>query len=430
MCRVDRRITPSVSSGLNFRRGAYREMQRTRKSSIAAATTAACLLAACAPVSAHFFVSPLDRLCASPETPGVGWRAEVFLGIPDNWAGSLLSAETYVAGLAPDFTFKTPYVDFPAGPEDSLLDADVAGIGAFLGGGITDVSDPAALNQPIGNFLIRFSALVDVRIADSTLGVSTMPVLLDFGTQGYGGYRMRLGSTSIYRVQNHVFNGNNPFFTENALVHGLGLFPITFTYYNRFDPQGANGHERVGVELYSFHPGGLPWPAGLNHFDPIGGYMTLAPPTPFYQPGDQPALARGDFDRDGAISLADFAAAQRCHTGDGGVATNACLVLDYDNDGDVDLADIAWLLNLLAGPAECALLPGDYDADNRIDLDDVRWFQWCVTAGGDEDRGTDQRGGLRVGCEAFDFDANSRIDLADWVVFQLLLFGPTLNVPE
>lgn len=366
---------------------------------------------------AHFFVSPLDRTSASPDAPGTGWRAEVYLDIPDNFAGSLLSAESYVAGRAPDFTFETAYVDFPPGPEDALLETEVADLGEWLGDGVTAVSDPAKLAHPMGNFLIRFSGLVNVRLAVNTLDIVGLPVLLDFGTQGYGGYRLRIGTTSIYRVQNHVFNGNNPFFTENALVHGLGLFPLQFTYYNRYDPTDAAGHERVGVELYSFYAGGLPWPAGANFTSTRFGNMTVTPPSAIYQPENIPPLARADADADGSVTLADFAAAQRCA---GGSPEPACAALDLDGDGAVADFDLEWLTRLLAGPGVHPLLPGDYNADNRVDLADFRWFQWCTAGGG----GGDDRGGLKVGCEAFDFDADAVIDAADFAVFQRFLFGP------
>jgi hypothetical protein len=372
-----------------------------------------------ASAQAHFFVSPLDRVAASPSEPGTGWSAEVFLDIPDNWASSLLSAETYTAGLSPDFTFRTAYVDFPPGPADALLDAEVPDMGTFLGGGISDVSDPDRLGHPMGNFVIRFKGLVNVRPEVNTLGIVGLPVLLDFGTQGYGGYRLKIGATSIYRIQNHVFNGDNPFFTENALVHGLGLFPIECTYLNRYDPAGEFGHERVGVELYSFYAGGLPWPAGANFVDPVFGEMTITPPTAIYQPDGVPPLARGDFDGDGSITLADFAGAQRCYSGPDGSIALTCSVMDFDSDGDVDGFDIERLTDLLAGPRVHPVLPGDYDADNRIDLADYRWFQWCFSASGDEDRG-----GLKVGCEAFDFDADGVIDIADFHMFGLLVFGP------
>ncbi|HRX85902.1 MAG TPA: hypothetical protein P5572_12865 [Phycisphaerae bacterium] len=366
---------------------------------------------------AHFFVSPLDRVSASPATPGTGWSAAVYLDIPDNFASSLLSAETYVASRAPDFTFHADYVDFPAGPQDSLLETDVPDMGTLLGSAATDVSDPAALAHPLGNFLIRFTGLVNVRPEVNALDIPGLPVLLDFGTQGYGGYRLRVGTTSIYRVQNHVFNGDNPFYSENALVHGFGLFPIQVTYFNRYDPTGAEGHERVGVELYSFYAGGLPWPAGTVINNPVFGPMTVTPPSAIYQPQDVPALARGDADGDGSITLADYAALQRCA---GGIALDdACAVMDLDGDGTMGDFDVHWFTQLLAGPGAYPLLPGDYNADNRVDLADYRWFQWCVQPGGGDDRA-----GLKVGCEAFDVDANARIDAADYAVFQRFVFGP------
>lgn len=55
-----------------------------------------------------------------------------------------------------------------------------------------------------------------------------------------------------------------------------------------------------------------------------------------------PLPGPGDFDADGDVDLADFAAWNACMTGpDGGLPAGACAAFDFDADGDVDLADFA-----------------------------------------------------------------------------------------
>lgn len=368
----------------------------------------------------HFFVVTADRVGASPAAEGSGWYAEVFLNIPEESAAQLLGAEAYIAVREPDFTFRTPYIDFPAGPADSVLDAELGTIGGFLNDYIFEVSDPALLDEPPGSFVIRFSGLLDVRFEHSTLGEFGLPALIDFATQGYGGYRTRIGSTSIYRVQDS-FAAGGPLFTENALVLGLGLFPIQVTYLNRFDPDNLNGQERAGVELYSWHGGGLPWPAGEVLAWPGFGPMTVTPPRVVYQPEQIESPPKGDFDADTGVTLADYQGLQNCQSGPGPAGLGPqCVKLDFDADDDVDVADVLQFVSMLRGPDEAALLPGDFDADQRIDLADAQWLQNCFSTGG----GEEDRLALDTGCEILDYDLNDQVDLEDYIHFASVLTGP------
>ena len=59
----------------------------------------------------------------------------------------------------------------------------------------------------------------------------------------------------------------------------------------------------------------------------------------------------GDWDTDGDVDLVDFAALQRCFTGSGGTAGDACAcAFDFDLDLDVDIADHAVFVPLISGP--------------------------------------------------------------------------------
>ena len=138
---------------------------------------------------AHVFVSYLHRQGAYPPHDGAGWLGEAFLNVPNfdldhhallqgcltganrAYAGDcrggdmdrdgdvdlrdfgrlqaafhdahLLHAQRYVADREPDFTFRTDWIDFPAGPENSRLDVDFSTVGGFLDDYIYDVSDPS-----------------------------------------------------------------------------------------------------------------------------------------------------------------------------------------------------------------------------------------------------------------------------------------------
>lgn len=63
------------------------------------------------------------------------------------------------------------------------------------------------------------------------------------------------------------------------------------------------------------------------------------------------ACASADFDSDGDVDLVDFAAFQRCFTGEGVAAGEVCECLfDFAPDGDVDNADYQEFYLLISGP--------------------------------------------------------------------------------
>ncbi|HRX84419.1 MAG TPA: hypothetical protein P5572_05305 [Phycisphaerae bacterium] len=62
-----------------------------------------------------------------------------------------------------------------------------------------------------------------------------------------------------------------------------------------------------------------------------------------------PLPGPGDFDADGDVDLADFAAWSGCMTGPHGSLSPGCAAFDFDADGDVDLVDFAAFARSLTG---------------------------------------------------------------------------------
>jgi formylglycine-generating enzyme required for sulfatase activity len=63
-----------------------------------------------------------------------------------------------------------------------------------------------------------------------------------------------------------------------------------------------------------------------------------------------PPIGEGDFNRDGTVSAADLYPLSDCPSGPGQAAAPQCAAFDFDQDGDVDLADYAELLPLVTVP--------------------------------------------------------------------------------
>lgn len=304
-----------------------------------------------APARADAQVTVLEefRVGATPAYEGSGWIGEAFLDIPDDSAQHLLSAESYVRDRTPDFTFRTDWIDFPAGPLSVDLDANFETIGDFLNDYIHDVSDPALLDTPFGHFLLRFSGFLAVRMTDDVsltenhLEQPGLPVWIETGTNGYDGYRTFIGD-DIYRVV--VVDPENGFHHVTAIIHATGLFPTTITYFNRYDPNGESEPSmgRAGIELYSWHGGGLAWPAGDKMVHPMRGSATLVPPRVVYQAEDILPVVKGDFNADSNLDLLDYRWFETCFTGalDGGIVLSlGCDAHDFDDDNDVDADDLA-----------------------------------------------------------------------------------------
>lgn len=306
-----------------------------------------------ASADAHVFLFEAYRAGAMPPYEGGGWVGAAYLNIPSASAAHLLTAEAYIANRPPDFTFRTNWIDFPAGPAAIAPDADFITMGDFLNDYIYDVSDPSKLDEPFGHFVLRFSGYLRIAFVDNTLADPNPPIWVEFGTAGCDGYRLRVHDT-IYRLP--IAPADNNFYFENCITEVPGMYPIQFTYFNRYDPQNAVNMDRAGVELYSWHGGGLPWPAGNNLVHPVLGPATIVPPWVIYQANDVQPLIAGDFDADSDVDLSDMQWMQNCYTGSGDeeggfLLEPGCPALDFDEDVDVELSDYAGFREVFAGPS-------------------------------------------------------------------------------
>lgn len=335
------------------------------RSPLVAAGLFACVVGVPA-VRGDFFIDSTVRVGAYPHYDGSGWYCEVWLELPDGVATTLTSAQNYVEPLPSDFSLRAAWIDFPAGPaeidctcrldqpckdeEVCDFDIDFDTMGDFFNDYVSEVSDPAALNEPFGNFFMRCTGLLKVTPYDRTGIVinSSYPMWLDIGTSAYDGYSTVIDRT-IYRGQ--VANINNDgWLTENALFGAGGLYPIVIQYFNRYQDQPTGTFpflERAGIELYSWHGGGLPWPAGAAHlWHPVHGPSTVLPPWVVYQPEDVQPILSSDFDGDSDVDLLDYAWMQYCFTGpalakdpDGFDLLVGCETFDIDADRDIDPID-------------------------------------------------------------------------------------------
>ncbi len=298
---------------------------------------------------AHPFVSQAYRAGACPAHDGNGWIGEAFLNIPESSATELRTADSYVMGRTPDFTFRTPLIDFPAGPTSFRLDRDFDTVGDFLNAYIYDVSDPAKLDEPFGNLYLRFTGLVKVVLADETRirGELALPVWVDFGSMGYDGYRTTVGVETCYRTINANFT--DPWYNFGPGCEVLGLYPIEVTYFNHYDPDNSLGAPYAGIELYSWHGSEYDLPAGKQMTHAVRGPGTLVPPRVIYQPGDELPVVKGDFDADADVDLRDFQWLQNCFGGAVALAAG-CDGFDFEDDVDVDGTDFQAFQESIAGP--------------------------------------------------------------------------------
>jgi hypothetical protein len=166
---------------------------------------------------------------------------------------------------------------------------------------------------------------------------------------GYDGYQTRIGEV-VYRFPN--VRWAQPFYNWGPAVEVVGLFPIEITYVNVYDPNGTMGNERAGVEVYSWHGGGLPWPAGLQMVHEVRGPATLLPPRVIYQipPEERLPVVKGDFEADYDIDLHDFQWYQLCSNPDFFFLPTYCRAFDADGDGRLDGSDYAAFQRAMRGP--------------------------------------------------------------------------------
>jgi len=318
------------------------------------ANTATVVLVLTGLLAAHPFIPQTHRIGTYPAYYGNGWSGEAFLTIPEPPAGQpfhLLYVESYVAGRTADFTFRTPWIDFPSGPVPYRADSEFETVGDFLDDYIYEVSDPAKLDEPFGHLYLRFRGYMKAVFADETRlehPTSSLPLWVDFGSMGYDGYRTTVGGVNCYRVVN-VNIVEDPWYNFGPGVEVPGLYPIEVTYFNRHDPDRTLGAPYAGFELYSWHGTGFPWPSGERAVHAVKGPMTLAPPEVIYAFDDAVPALKGDFDADLDFDLQDVQGMQGCF-GAADVLAAGCDWMDLDGDVDIDSDDFAGFVGLLAGP--------------------------------------------------------------------------------
>lgn len=327
----------------------------TKRDNFVRTAAAALLLAMALPrANAHILVSRRDRVGAFPAYEGSGWVAEVFLNIPGTSAAHLLAAESYANTTTPDFTFKTAWIDFPAGPGAAGRDSNFATVGDFLNDYLYDVSDPTKLNEPMSHMLIRFRGLLKVTLDDEVRirDEITLPIWVDVGTMGFDGYRVSMVQL-IYRRPD-VNPDNAPWEQFGPALGGMGLFPIEIAYFNRYDPYSILNAPRAGVEVYSWHGSEKAYPAGEQMVHDVFGAGTLLPPRVVYQPEDALEVPMGDFEGDADVDLADWRWLQVCYNADPNappfIYQIGCEEVDFNVDGRVGDHDVAMFNSVFDGP--------------------------------------------------------------------------------
>lgn len=300
----------------------------------------------------HQFVSRLTRSGAYPNQPGSGWFGEAYLNLPTSATENLLTAESYANTVAPDFTFRASWIDFPSGPTDAVLDSSLKTIGDFLDDYLFDVSDPSKLDEPMSHFFLRFTGNVKVTLNQEVrtgLTFVGLPVWIDFGTMAYDGFRNKVATNSVYRTPDVNLN-RNPWSSFGPAIEALGLYPITITYFNRYDPDGTLDAPWAGIEQYGYFPSEKAWPAGKQMFNERFGFGKLVPPDVIYQIEDVLPLEPGDFDGDADFDLFDYGWLQFCGDPSFFLLPSGCHTYDVDGNGKVSRDEINAFLAAFNGP--------------------------------------------------------------------------------
>jgi len=125
----------------------------------------------------------------------------------------------------------------------------------------------------------------------------------------------------------------------------------------------------------------------------------------------------GDFDSNGHVDLRDFAEFQRCM----GASTVQCLCpFDANTNGVIDVGDVPTFVPALTGPQASAppcspfstYAPGDYNDDGQVDLADFAALQRCAPAPT-----------LQCRC-LFDVDGDANLRGEDFEALAMILTGP------
>lgn len=126
--------------------------------------------------------------------------------------------------------------------------------------------------------------------------------------------------------------------------------------------------------------------------------------------------ATGDFDEDGDVDAADYETFVGCMTGISACGPMGCGPADIDGDDDVDLNDFDGMAPCVFGPAvgpvggDCTVF--DLNADERVDLRDFALFQAEFVSPYPN-----------PACDLADFNADGVVDLLDFAIFQQAYTG-------
>lgn len=321
-----------------------------RTGCIAGAVTA---WVAVASSSAHIFIFPWQRAGTAPCYRGQGWHVECFYDLPDNAADNLLTAEQYIRDKSPTFTFHADYIDWPAGERVNDLDTSFATMGDFLNDYVSDFSDPGAPSWPFRHFLLRATGYFIVDLNDAKDPFSP-PIRKDYGLFAYDGGRVRIDTTTIFRIVVPI--QPESFYFEDGIFPSPGLYQIEVTFFQRYNPGGTDGTEYAGVELRTCQQDGLDLP-GQDYLPCPEGQGTAkgTPPRLIYRADDILPDTIGDFDADNDVDLYDFSRFQRCFTASQfeGEYEAGCEKFDLDGDDDVDIEEYALNFAVLTGALWC-----------------------------------------------------------------------------
>ena len=173
---------------------------------------------------------------------------------------------------------------------------------------------------------------------------------------------------------------HEPGSTTQAMALGSGADDTPHTYYwgakNTHEPTGGMPAMGFGTDVIQWGENGLP--ATWQNYIAFVGYDT---------PGDSGTDANdGHIGLDWELSLADGESATitvRTLYGalslDGVVCSEDCVKGDVNQDGEVDLLDVAPFVDLVTGGAfQCE---GDINDDGEVDLLDVAGFVAILTGG-------------------------------------------------
>jgi len=138
-----------------------------------------------------------------------------------------------------------------------------------------------------------------------------------------------------------------------------------------------------------------------------------------------PCIGFGDVDGDCDVDIADFEALSLCFSTNGvpgDCPPGALERLDFNTNGTVDDADLEAFADVVTGPRFGLFADGDWNSNGSVGpVDHNKFVNVCYSGPG---------GGFNTnGCQVFDFDGDSDVDLDDYGVLLALWYETSPNAP-